>query len=310
MQLVKATKNLIKKSSALTTTIYNVRRMSEKPLNLLSTLEVARNPDALLVQWWTGVPNNWGDALNPVLVERLSGRKPYLSRKIINVTNKPVYSVIGSVLGQKQNRIKNIVVWGSGFMSEQSSFEVKPRGICAVRGPLTRNRILSLGLDCPEVYGDPALLYPLFYKPKRVKKYKLGIIPHHQDRNDEKLKRFEQYSDVLIIDILGGIDEFIDEICSCELIASTSLHGIIAADSYDVPSAWIELSDKVSGGGFKFFDYFQSVGRECRNPLQITENTSLQQIYDQFEDYKIDIDLAKLLDACPFKAKETASYFV
>ena len=85
------------------------------------------------------------------------------------------------------------------------------------------------------------------------------------------------------------------------MIAASSLHGVIAADAYGVPSTWIELSDKVIGKGFKFRDYFMSVGRTDREPLIVNETTKLKEVYDKFYDYKINIDLDKLWEACPFR---------
>lgn len=37
--------------------------------------------------------------------------------------------------------------------------------IRSVRGPVTRNILMDLGYDVPSVYGDPAILLPLFYNP-------------------------------------------------------------------------------------------------------------------------------------------------
>jgi len=253
----------------------------------------------LLFYWWTqeGV-TNWGDELNPILIERISGRKPILVQNVINYKNEEVYSVIGSVLGN--NSSKNLIVWGSGFISSSSQFKKIPHKICAVRGPLTRELIMKHGVHCPEIYGDPALLYPLFYKPDVTKKYKLGIIPHYIDKNNHLLKLFKYNPDILIIDVENEINKMVDAICSCELIASSSLHGMIASDAYGIPSIWIEFSNKIVGDKFKFYDYFLSVGRINEKPLIVKDNTSLQDIYRHHINYKIYIDLAKLLNACPF----------
>lgn len=50
--------------------------------------------------------------------------------------------------------------------------------------------------------------------------------------------------------------EVLDQICSCEYIASSSLHGLIMSEAYDIPNLWIELSGKLMGGHFKFHDFF------------------------------------------------------
>lgn len=265
--------------------------------NTLKLLLFKEKP--IIVYWWTGDGgNNWGDALNPILIQNLSGRKPILSEEIINLKNQDVYSVIGSVLGIVND--KSLVIWGSGFISSSSRFKIKPRRICAVRGPLTRELIVNQGIDCPKVYGDPALLYPLFYRPNIKKKYRLGIIPHFIDKNNQLMNIFKNSPDILIINILCETNELVDNICKCEVVASSSLHGIIAADAYGIPSIWIELSENVIGDGFKFYDYFESVGRKNEKPFRITEDTTVQEIFNEHKNYKIDIDLGKLLEVCPF----------
>ncbi|MDE4907356.1 polysaccharide pyruvyl transferase family protein [Methanogenium marinum] len=256
------------------------------------------NADAILAYWSDGDLNNWGDALNPILIHNISGKWPTLARPHINIKNKPVFRVVGSILDGCSDR--NAVIWGSGFISASGKFMTEPRSICAVRGPLTRDLIIKQGIECPEVYGDPALLYPIFYCPNINKKYELGIVPHYIDKNSPLLKQFEGRSDVKIINIQGGINDFVDDICGCKRIASSSLHGIIASDAYGIPSTWVKLSENVVGNGFKFLDYFLSVGRLEREPLTISKKTTISDIYDSFNPYTINIDLNHLLEVCPF----------
>jgi len=248
---------------------------------------------------------NWGDALNPVLIQKISGKTPLIATKYTyNVKGSPVYSAIGSVLeSANANNCGhgNLVVWGTGFISSQGRLKVQPKKICAVRGPLTRELLLEQGYECPEIYGDPALLYPKFYRPESRKRYKLGIIPHYVDKNHAAINNFQNNPDVLIIDILGGIHNVVDQICSCQNIASSSLHGIIAADAYGIPSTWIKFSDNVVGNGFKFFDYFKSVGRTDEGPLVIQEDSSIDDILDTYYQYKLDLGLKELWDACPLR---------
>jgi len=239
--------------------------------------------------------NNWGDALNKILIEKISKKRVVW----INHGNSiEKYICIGSIL---QRADASSIIWGAGFLSGSRQLKQKPKNICAVRGKLTRDIILSQGFDCPEIYGDPALLYPKYYKPENIrKKYKLGIIPHYIDKNNEWFKH-NKSKEVQVIDILSGINNVIDRILECEMIASSSLHGLIAADAYGVPSKWLEYSDKVIGGGFKFRDYFSSVGREHCNSYKIEQQTNIKDILASFEQYDINIDLKKLYNACPFR---------
>ena len=252
----------------------------------------------LNISWW-GENGNWGDALNQILCEQISGKDV---NKIFTRTDDSIfrYYCVGSILEHVQ--AENFEVWGSGLISEHGRLKVKPNKIHAVRGPLTRKILLSQGYDCPEVYGDPALLYPLFYQPKVIKKYRFGIIPHNIDKNNPWLYQFKNNPVVKIIDILDPTGtRFVDEVNECEIILSSSLHGIICGDSYSIPSYWIELSNKVIGKGFKFRDYYLSVGRSIPTPIIPNATDRIKDISHNFNSYKINVDLNKLLESCPFK---------
>lgn len=252
--------------------------------------------------YWYENNHNFGDILNPLFIHRLSGKNViWINPKLYRYKN---YIVIGSIL-DRANRYST--VWGAGFISQESKCSEKPDKICAVRGPLTRQKLLESGINCPEVYGDPALLLPKMYTPKSQKKYKLGIIAHYVDMDNIWLKNLND-PDVLILNIQSPNPfDFIDQVYSCEKIVSSSLHGLIVADAYGIPSLWLEFSDKVVGKGFKFLDYFLSVNRSDTQPFIIKKETSVDELLDSFSDYKIDIDLSKLLDTCPFELVESLS---
>jgi pyruvyltransferase len=251
---------------------------------------------------WKCRRNNWGDGIAPFIANKLT------NKKIESITgteggNQIRYTVTGSINQWLTN--DNTIIWGTGFISATSELKITPRKICAVRGPLTRDKFIKAGIDCPEVYGDPALLMPRFYKPKISKKFKYGIIPHYIDYNHDWVKKYHNDPNVKIIDITHSSESelfthrFIDEILECEIIFSSSLHGLIAADAYNVPSYWLELSDKVVGNGFKFEDYFRSVNRPLNSPIRplISDDINSFHTYE----YNININLDKLISACPFK---------
>jgi len=252
----------------------------------------------LNISWW-GENGNWGDALNHILCGHISGKDV---NKIFTRIEDPIfrYYCVGSILGHV--RSGNFEVWGSGLISEHDRLRVKPNKIHAVRGPLTRKILIEQGYNCPEVYGDPALLYPLFYQPKVTKKYAYGIIPHNVDKDNPWLYQFKNNPNVKIIDILDPTGKrFVDEINECKIILSSSLHGIICGDSYGIPSYWVELSNKVIGKGFKFKDYYLSVGRSIPTPIIPKATNMIKDISHNFNSYKININLNKLLESCPFR---------
>ena len=241
---------------------------------------------------------NWGDALNPVLVRHISGRKPVAVQDVYALGSRPVYSVIGSILGN--SNLPNIEVWGSGFIGADRTFAKAPKRIHAVRGPLTRELVVKQGLPCPAVYGDPALLYPRYYAPSVEKDYDLGIVAHYMDRDSPWVNRAAREANALVIDVFSGVKEFVDQLCRCRLIASSSLHGIIAADAYRIPFTWISLSKRLLGGEFKFRDYFLSTGRGNVECLEVSTGTPVRRIYDFVTDSDAEIDLDLLLQTCPF----------
>jgi len=246
---------------------------------------------------WSYKDKNFGDILNPILCN-------YLTKKNAIPINAQYYHyknflMIGSILQYANN---NSIVWGSGFISRKSKCLGKPLKICAVRGKLTRQKLLDEGIECPEIYGDPALLMPFVYNPKIEKKYKIGIIPHYADKNHEWLKGMKDRNDILLIDLITDNPlNIINQLLSCECIASSSLHGLIIADTYKIPSVWIEFSGKLIGGHFKFHDYFSSVGKNIDNPLIIKEDTIIESLIDNMSFFKLDINLLKLINASPFK---------
>lgn len=242
---------------------------------------------------------NFGDDLNAPLIKSIIGELPTEVNQFFgNPTNEVIYLVIGSIL---QWADRNSIVWGTGYMSPNSKMKEKPRKIYAVRGRLTREQLLKQGFDCSEIYGDPALLYPRYYMPVVNKKFKLGIMPHYIDQQVPVLNKFKAMPGVLFINARDVVNKVVDDINSCEKVASSSLHGLIVADAYGIPSTWIKLSDKVLGNGFKFRDYFSSVGRRNDKPLILNNNMGIESILNSFEEYKIQIDLDKLWETCPFR---------
>ena len=260
---------------------------------------------------WHGVRRrNWGDDLNFYLMEILSGRPVVifqnctLARKL-TLNN---YLCIGTLLDAVGYSNRNTVVWGSGVSGQERDF-VHPKKICSVRGRKTYEFLRAHGIDCPQRFGDPALILPRIYQPRsKEKKYRLGIIPHVIDLHFEAIEQIRQTRhDILIID-LAHYDRWtdvIDQICSCEMIASSSLHGLIVSDAYGVPNCWITLSGQINGGLFKFYDYFSSVGRADSEPLKISRASDINYINDRIAKWTpAEIDVDDIINACPFLNKD------
>ena len=256
---------------------------------------------------WLGEKHkNWGDDLNLHLLKLITGKYIYVANKSLlhrffKIKN---YSCIGSILGMFED--EKTEIWGAGFISESTTLRQTPFKIHSVRGKLTRAKLLEQGVDCPENYGDPALLVSRFYKAKPIGKYKIGIIPHYVDWGIGYIREFaSNHKEVLLIDVAHyeKWTDICDMIVSCDLVISSSLHGLIVSDSYGIPNNWVEFSDKVVGNGFKFLDYFSSVMRPETSPLIIQNESQLELLL-----YKsavppscAQIDFDVILDTCPFR---------
>lgn len=254
--------------------------------------------------WGKIVHRNWGDDINTFLLEILFRKKisPLYFSSIAMRFNKKNYLIIGSTITMLTN--KNTIIGGAGVIDNKASLPDKPLKVLAVRGPLSREYLLRKGVECPEIYGDPAMLMKYIYKPKQTQnKYKLGIIPHYDDYDNPLLDTFKKHSDILFIKMEGynKWTDVIDQIVNCEYIISSSLHGLIMAETYDIPNLWIEISGKLLGGHFKFHDFFQSIGYDRQAPFPIKGKT-IKQILATKSDYvKGHIDLTPLIKCSPFK---------
>lgn len=252
------------------------------------------------------LPFNIGDDLNYYLIKELTGKRVFNFKDIWNVRRDPVYLCIGSLINARWMRIHHNIVWGSGARNDTEPPKKRPKKVLAVRGPKTRALLLQCGIDCPEVYGDPVLLLPRIYQPVRHQPhYSLGIIPHMYDLDDLVVRNLQaRYPEqVRIIDVKHYSDwhEVVDQILDCELILSSSLHGLIMADAYGVPNVWMKCSDKTFDGAFKYQDYLLSVGRTVQQPFQMSAEQSLEELMALGATYEgAHIDLEPLLKACPF----------
>lgn len=248
---------------------------------------------------------NLGDDLNWFLTKRLQKKKVSLFGSSVvgrYFKKKENFLIIGSTITWLTN--EKTVIWGAGVIDGNLPLNAKPKKVCAVRGPLSRKYLLEKGVDCPEIYGDPALLMKYFYKSHAEKKYKLGIIPHYVDFESGKFDSLKNNADVLFIKMQNykSVQDVIDQISSCERILSSSLHGLILSETYNVPNMWMKVSDKITGGSFKYLDYYESIGLYNMKPYLFNGTESEEDILNLFKDYKKGcIDLRPLVESAPFE---------
>ena len=176
-----------------------------------------------------------------------------------------------------------------------------PHRVHAVRGPLTRKMLMQSGIKCPDVYGDPALLLPRYFNPPKSCPYRLGVIPHMVDKNHPWIESSAKEEGVKVIDIEADIETFVKDVLSCECILSSSLHGLICADAYEIPNRRIVLSDQIQGADFKFLDYYGAANVAPQTPIKPKVSESALQIIPAIDRIAPLPDLDALLAVCPFK---------
>lgn len=222
--------------------------------------------------YYAKVPN-MGDLLNVMIIEQLFG---YKVKRHTFLTGE--LSAIGSGLGQFTLRdnlflacaeiitgklFPTVAVWGTGFVcykEKDTPFYRKDMRFAAVRGELSKARvekILGKKLDIPT--GDAGILSSYLLKEPVEKKYKTGVIAHYKEQTDAAFQQMiEFYPDTLFIDVRQHPSTVIKQIAECECIVSSSLHGLIIADSLGIPNIHVKVSDKLLGDGFKFDDYYSA----------------------------------------------------
>lgn len=271
---------------------------------------------SIRLYWWSEVfiqkksLENYGDLLGKYLTEKISGKTVIWQRAhkfYIKNLWQPIYVTIGSVL---EHIGAHCTVWGSGIITRDA--QVASATFMAVRGPLSRKRLQELGYHCPEVYGDPALLLPLYFNPKVTPVYQLGIIPHINDYKKVS-KMYAQHDGVQVINFnTNDVEQTTVQILSCQYIISSSLHGVIVAHAYQIPAVQVRFSNAIYGDGVKYHDYFMSVGLAAYEPQKITEalsiNTHIDDINNNLNKLPAVTAIQQLqkglLAVCPFKSQE------
>lgn len=229
--------------------------------------------------------NNFGDELSPIIIEKITGKK--IKHSTNDVSENQRLFAIGSVL---HFATQNDIIWGSGFRENTfNSNDLLNVNIKSVRGPKTRTLLLEKGISCPEVYGDPALLIgKLFPELKsQEKKYDYVIIP-----NIGEMQFFSSYKNIVLP--TEDWQNIIKKITASNLVISSSLHGIIVAESYGIPARMLRMTN--TERLLKYEDYYESTNRP-----HFKYASSVQEAIEMGGEEPGSIDLAPLIRNFPWE---------
>ena len=206
---------------------------------------------------------NFGDYLSPLIVEAVSGKSVVYAEP-----KKADLFAVGSGLSREKKATRfglkrKLHIWGSGSRSESQSFSGH-HYYHALRGPLTWANVEGSENKARPVFGDPGLLARDIVTPAKSKPYDLGIIPHYADKDSSRYKAFaNNMGNSKIIDVYDSLQNVLTQISQCRHIVSSSLHGIIIADAYGIPSLHTPFSSGLISE-FKFYDYHQAINKPYR----------------------------------------------
>jgi pyruvyltransferase len=242
--------------------------------------------------WWSprnrlgfGFKENVGDYLGPQVIEKVLGKR---SISIGSMRRGRLLS-IGSVMHFAND---GDTIWGTGVNGKipHEMLKFQSLDVRAVRGPLTRDILQNKGIIVPEIYGDPGILTSLFWPPTVFsKEHEVSYIPHMRELVGEKI-----HSKANVISPLIKLSAFIEEVQKSEKIITTSLHGLIIAESYGIPA--VLLRNTVGETLFKYEDYALGTGRK---ELSIVESFD-DGLKCVVPDVSLEYFQTELLDSFPY----------
>lgn len=235
---------------------------------------------------------NLGDALSPVIVSALSG-VPIVHRDFESWKRR--LACVGTI----GHGFKNGVVhfWGTGIdplknpIDRSLEYYQKPPKtkfhIHALRGRFSAQIFGNQEMSVPTVYGDPVWFLPSIIQPALEKQYELGVIVHLSELTEltdtagikEHLLRYKLppslTNRIRIITTItqpnfAALEQKVQEITSCKRIVSTSLHGLVIAETYGIPCVWFrhygrgvayaQLDDESERVDWRVRDFYSGVG--------------------------------------------------
>jgi pyruvyltransferase len=244
---------------------------------------------------------NFGDYLSRALVER--------------IVNIPIRCYVKKSLNQDQKLLalgsilyfanEGDILWGTGVNGKTQNpkkYNFMHLDVRSVRGPITAKFLRdNFQIEAPEIYGDPALLFPYFFpefKKKENPSREYSIVLHYTDA-----KSFPKSNYMNVIDTAQPWYEIVEQILDSKFIIATALHAIVIAEAYGIPARLLRISESAHNHILKYHDYYQGTGRQY---FQFA--TSVEQALSMGGEPPFECDLKKLYSAFPFEFWPNAQF--
>lgn len=287
----------------------NKKKPTPETTDSIEIFDIESNGDftstELIHMYWWDVTTNFGDLIGPWLINLIT-KKPVINSKYVNV-NKTIFTV-GSIIEHASSfQNQKISIWGSGLIKPlNKSKKIKELSRCqidkvlAVRGSLTRQELSKIyEIESSLPLGDPALLLPKFFSPCSKNINDICIVPHFSHKG-----LFESHQDTFnVVNVMQSPKNVVAEIVSSKVCISTSLHGIIIAQAYNIPWLLLRIADEtLVGDMFKFNDFFSTLKGE-EFPIRTISasdlyNLDFNKLANEASLVPIKTNLDDLLDSC------------
>jgi pyruvyltransferase len=217
---------------------------------------------------------NFGDALSPIIVSMLTGKEVVHQNFDSSVSS---LVAVGTILQDIRNGRNDI--WGTGIdctaATGGSNLWIAPKNtefnVFATRGLITAQVLRGQGIECPDLFGDPAQILSLNADFCDIPRNGLlGVIPHFYDfdsfdpfaiptfpplkiRHGRGFRVISPLTEPNVISVLKKVRE----ILSFSVILTSSFHAYVLAQTFGIPCAFLTWSMK--SGRYSIFDYRPNV---------------------------------------------------
>jgi len=220
--------------------------------------------------WADGpAPGNLGDWLSPYIISKLTKVSIRHLNEAGSHKNKHVVG-LGSIIPLVN---KHSIVLGAGIASKNEDINLAAH-FTSVRGPYSAKRIRDLGGDDIKSYGDIGFLMSKLYTPKNIEKKSKYLVVRHINQANFKLQLQDDFRENYISHSHpSDIEQFVDELHSADIVATSAMHCFILCISYGIPAILFSIGgekEKVAGDGVKYLDALAGVKLKEVSPILVS----------------------------------------
>lgn len=213
--------------------------------------------------WWKKRAN-FGDGISPLIVAHVSGRAV-----IHAAPDEAEVFALGSIMRPlartyRDPRAHRPVVWGAGCMKPVGRRFTDHVDFAAVRGPKTAE-VLRVDMNC---FGDPGLLIAEVLQDYIKSDGQVSVVPHFSQADQPIYHALSETQGIRVVDVRAEDPmAVVRQIAASDHVFSSSLHGLVTADAFGIPSTWVDPTGIHAEPHFKFADYAAGINRDLGDPI-------------------------------------------